>query len=472
MALYRLIFKLYIASIHLVYNEVIGKGREKSMEEIQNMRIPPHSIEAEQSVLGSMIMDHDAVIVASEILIASDFYRPDHAQIFAAIMELYTSANPIDLITIQDKLVQKGVLEQVGGLAYIAELASSVPTSAHIKQYAKIVQEKSTLRKLIKVSSDITAKSFDGDEPLDNIMNFAEKSIFDVLQNKKTEDFTGIDEIVLTSIEKIEEAHKSKGGITGVETGFIDLDQRTAGLQPSDLILVAARPSMGKTAFSLNIIQTAGIKNKKSVAVFSLEMSKDQLVSRMLCAEAMIDSQKARTGMLEKDDWERIAQSIPNITNSRIYIDDTPGINVMDMRAKCRRLKMEKGLDLIMIDYLQLMSGVGDGSSRQQEISDISRSLKALAREMNAPVIALSQLSRACEQRQDHRPMLSDLRESGAIEQDADVVMFLYRDEYYHPDTEKKNVGEVIIAKQRNGPTGTVELVWLGQYTKFANMQH
>ncbi|MBE6024024.1 MAG: replicative DNA helicase [Cellulosilyticum sp.] len=439
---------------------------------MQNMRIPPHSIEAEQSVLGSMIMDHDAVIVASEILIASDFYRPDHGQIFAAIMELYTTGNPIDLITIQDKLVQKGVLEQVGGLAYLADLASSVPTSAHIKQYAKIVQEKSTLRRLIKVSSDITAKSFDGDEPLDNIMNFAEKSIFDVLQNKKTEDFTGIDEIVLTSIEKIEEAHKSKGGITGVETGFIDLDQRTAGLQPSDLILVAARPSMGKTAFSLNIIQTAGIKNKKSVAVFSLEMSKDQLVSRMLCAEAMIDSQKARTGMLEKDDWDRIAQSIPNITNSRIYIDDTPGINVMDMRAKCRRLKMEKGLDLIMIDYLQLMSGVGDGSSRQQEISDISRSLKALAREMNAPVIALSQLSRACEQRQDHRPMLSDLRESGAIEQDADVVMFLYRDEYYHPDTEKKNVGEVIIAKQRNGPTGTVELVWLGQYTKFANMQH
>lgn len=443
------------------------------MEEVQNMRIPPHSIEAEQSVLGSMIMDHDAVIVASEILRASDFYRPDHAQIFAAIMELYTSGNPIDLITIQDKLVQHGVLEQVGGISYIADLASSVPTSAHIKQYAKIVQEKSTLRKLIKVSTDISAKSFEGEEPLDHIMNFAEKSIFDVLQNKKTEDFTGIDEIVLTSIEKIEEAHKSKGGITGIETGFIDLDHRTAGLQPSDLILVAARPSMGKTAFSLNIIQTAGIKNKKSVAVFSLEMSKDQLVSRMLCAEAMVDSQKARTGMLEPADWERIGQSLPNITSSRIFIDDTPGINVMDMRAKCRRLKMEKGLDLIMIDYLQLMSGVGDsGASRQQEISDISRSLKALAREMQAPVIALSQLSRACEQRTDHRPMLSDLRESGAIEQDADVVMFLYRDEYYHPDTEKKNVGEVIIAKQRNGPTGTVELAWLGQYTKFANLQH
>jgi len=443
------------------------------MEQVQNMRIPPHSIEAEQSVLGSMIMDHDAVIVASEILRASDFYRPDHAQIFAAIMELYTSGNPIDLITIQDRLVQHGVLEQVGGLSYIADLASSVPTSAHIKQYAKIVQEKATLRKLIKVSTDISAKSYEGEEPLDNIMSFAEKSIFDVLQNKKTDDFTGIDEIVLTSIEKIEEAHKSKGGITGIETGFIDLDHRTAGLQPSDLVLVAARPSMGKTAFSLNIIQTAGIKNKKSVAVFSLEMSKDQLVSRMLCAEAMVDSQKARTGMLEPADWERIGQSLPNITSSRIYIDDTPGINVMDMRAKCRRLKMEKGLDLIMIDYLQLMSGVGDGNaSRQQEISDISRSLKALAREMQAPVIALSQLSRACEQRTDHRPMLSDLRESGAIEQDADVVMFLYRDEYYHPDTEKKNVGEVIIAKQRNGPTGTVELAWLGQYTKFANLQH
>ncbi len=443
------------------------------MEEVQNMRIPPHNIEAEQSVLGSMIMDHDAVITASERLRSDDFYRPDHAQIFAAIMELYTTGNPIDLVTIQDKLIQKGVFEQVGGLSYLADLANSVPTSAHIKQYVKIVQEKSTLRKLIKASTDISAKSFEGEEPLDHIMSFAEKSIFDILQNKKTEDFTGIDEIILTSIEKIEEAHKSKGGITGIETGFIDLDHRTAGLQPSDLILVAARPSMGKTAFSLNIIQTAGIKNKKSVAVFSLEMSKDQLVSRMLCAEAMVDSQKARTGMLEPADWERIGQSLPNITNSRIYIDDTPGINVMDMRAKCRRLKMEKGLDLIMIDYLQLMSGVGDSStSRQQEISDISRSLKALAREMQAPVIALSQLSRACEQRTDHSPMLSDLRESGAIEQDADVVMFLYRDEYYHPDTEKKNVGEVIIAKQRNGPTGTVELAWLGQYTKFANLQH
>lgn len=441
--------------------------------QVQNMRIPPHSIEAEQSVIGSMIMDHEAVIVASEILRPEDFYRPDHEQIYGAIMELYTSGSPIDLITIQDKLVQKGVLEQVGGISYLAELGSIVPTSAHIKEYAKIVEEKASLRRLIKVSNEISAKSYEGEDNVDNIMAFAEKKIFDIVQNKSTSDFTGINEIVIESIDKIEQAHQSKGGVTGIATGFIDLDQRTAGLQPSDLVLVAARPSMGKTAFSLNIIQTAGIKNKKSVAVFSLEMSKDQLVSRMLCAEAMVDSQKARTGMLEADDWDRLARSIPNIASSNIFIDDTPGINVMEMRAKCRRLKMEKGLDLIMIDYLQLMSGTGKGGdSRQQEISDISRSLKALAREMQAPVIALSQLSRACEARTDHRPMLSDLRESGAIEQDADVVMFLYRDEYYHPDTEKKNIGEVIIAKQRNGPTGTVELAWLGQYTKFANLEH
>ncbi|PHV69218.1 replicative DNA helicase [Sporanaerobium hydrogeniformans] len=442
------------------------------MEEISNMKIPPHSIEAEQSVLGAIIMDHEAVVVASEILKPEDFYRPDHQQLFAAIMELYTSGSPIDLVTIQNKLVQKGILEQIGGLPYIAEIANIVPTSAHIKQYAQIVEEKAVLRRLIKVSQEITAKSYDGDEKIDNIMGYAEKQIFDIIQNKHTEDFSHINEIVIESIDKIEYAHQTKGGVTGISTGFIDLDYKTAGLQPSDLVLVAARPSMGKTAFALNIIQAAGVKGGKSVAVFSLEMSKDQLVSRMLCAEAMVDSQKTRTGSLEKEDWDRLARAIPNLASASIYIDDTPGISVMEMRAKCRRLKLEKGLDLIMIDYLQLMSGNSKSDSRQQEISEISRSLKALAREMNAPVIALSQLSRACEARADHRPMLSDLRESGAIEQDADVVMFLYRDEYYNPDTEKKNVGEVIIAKQRNGPTGTVELVWLGQYTKFANMQH
>lgn len=439
------------------------------MDESQIMRIPPHNIEAEQSVIGAIIMDHEALTVATETVQPKDFYRPDHQEIYGAIMELYTSNSPVDLITIQNKLSEKGVLEQVGGISYLAELATIVPTSAHIKEYARIVQEKSMLRKLIKASQEISAKGYEGEETIHDIMGFAEKQIFDITQNVQTEDFSHINEIVVTAIDKIEQAHITKGGITGVQTGFIDLDYKTAGMQPSDLILVAARPSMGKTAFSLNIIQTAAVKHKKKVAVFSLEMAKDQLVNRMLCAEALVDAQKVRTGNLDPEDWDRIAMAIPNLSAADVYIDDTPGISVMEMRAKCRRLKMERGLDLIMIDYLQLMSGNSKSDSRQQEISEISRSLKALAREMQAPVIALSQLSRACEARADHRPMLSDLRESGAIEQDADVVMFLYRDEYYHPDSDKKNIGEVIIAKQRNGPTGTVELVWLGQYTKFVN---
>lgn len=441
------------------------------MEQTQVMRIPPHNIEAEQSVLGAIIMNAEAVTVASEILKSKDFYRPDHQEIYSAILDLYTTSSPVDLVTIQNRLSEKGILEQIGGISYLAELATIVPTSAHIKQYAQIVQDKAILRRLIRSSQEIAAKSYEGDEKLIEIMGFAEKQIFDIIQNRHTEDFSHINEIIVTAIDKIEQAHVTKGGITGVPTGFVDLDYKTAGMQPSDLILVAARPSMGKTAFSLNVIQTAAVKHKKKVAVFSLEMAKDQLVNRMLCAEAMVDAQKVRTGNLEAGDWDRIARAIPHLTAADIYIDDTPGISVMEMRAKCRRLKLERGLDLIMIDYLQLMSGNAKGDSRQQEISEISRSLKALAREMNAPVIALSQLSRACEARADHRPMLSDLRESGAIEQDADVVMFLYRDEYYNPDTEKKNIGEIIIAKQRNGPTGTVELVWLGQFTKFANME-
>jgi replicative DNA helicase len=441
------------------------------MESIEGMRVPPHNIEAEQSVLGAILMDQEAVSVASEILRPSDFYRPDHKEIFSAILDLYTTSSPVDLITIQNRLSEKGILEQIGGISYLGELATIVPTSAHIKQYAQIVQDKAILRRLIKSGQDITAKCYEGDDTLPEIMGFAEKQIFDIIQNRHSEDFSPINEIIVTAIDKIEQAHTNKGSITGVATGFTDLDYKTAGMQPSDLILVAARPSMGKTAFSLNVIQTAAVKHKKKVAVFSLEMSKDQLVNRMLCAEAMVDAQKVRTGNLEMQDWDRMAAAIPRLAAADIFIDDTPGITAMEMRAKCRRLKMEKGLDLIMIDYLQLMSGNSKGDSRQQEISEISRSLKALAREMEAPVIALSQLSRACETRADHRPMLSDLRESGAIEQDADVVMFLYRDEYYHPDTEKKNIGEIIIAKQRNGPTGTVELVWLGQYTKFANME-
>ncbi len=441
------------------------------METAFMQRIPPHNIEAEQSVLGSMIIDREAIASATEMLRGDDFYRPDHKEIFDTIVDLFTKGEPVDLVTLKSRVEERGLLDQIGGIPYLSELASSVPTSAHIKQYAKIVEEKALLRKLIKASQEISAASFEARQDVNVIIDQAEKSIFNILQNRRTEEFSHIREVLLIAFEKIESVYHNQGKVTGIPTGFMDIDYKTAGLQPSDLILIAARPSMGKTAFALNIAQYAAVRQQVPTAVFSLEMSKDQLVNRMLCAEAMVDAQKLRTGSLEQDDWVKIARAMGPLGEAPIFIDDTAGITVMEMRAKCRRLKLEKGLGLIMIDYLQLMSGNGKTDSRQQEISEISRSLKALAREMNAPVIALSQLSRACESRADHRPMLSDLRESGAIEQDADVVAFLYRDEYYHPDSEKKNQAEVIIAKQRNGPTGTVDLVWLGQYTKFANMQ-
>ncbi|WP_058486054.1 replicative DNA helicase [Defluviitalea phaphyphila] len=441
------------------------------MEESILKRIPPHNIEAEQSVLGSMIIDREAVAIAAEVLRGDDFYRPDHKVIFDTCLELFNEGAPVDLVTLKARIEEKGLLEQIGGIAYLSELASSVPTSAHIKQYIKIVESRSILRRLIKASQDIMKLSYEAKEDVNNVLNQAEQSIFNILQNKHTEDFSPMREVLLSTFEKIEGIYRNKGKVTGISTGFIDLDYKTAGLQPSDLILVAARPSMGKTAFALNIAQYVAVRQKIPVAIFSLEMSKEQLVNRMLCAEAMVDAQKLRTGSLDQDDWVKIARAMGPLAEAPIYIDDTPGISVMEMRAKCRRLKLDKGIGLILIDYMQLMSGNRKLDSRQQEISEISRSLKALAREMEAPVVALSQLSRACETRADHRPMLSDLRESGAIEQDADVVMFLYRDEYYHPDTEKKNQAEVIIAKQRNGPTGTIDLIWLGQYTKFVNMQ-
>ncbi|NMA82404.1 MAG: replicative DNA helicase [Epulopiscium sp.] len=434
-------------------------------------RIPPHHLEAERSVLGSMMMDREAIAVASEYLHADDFYRPDHQSIFQAMIDLYNKGEPVDLITLNNRISEMGVLEQIGGANYLTELAAMVPTSAHVKNYAKIVEEKSLLRRLIKMSQSIAGLSYEAKEDISVIMSRAEEEVFNISQNRRTENFAPIREVLVETFEKIESIYHNQGRVTGIPTGFLDLDYKTAGLQPSDLILIAARPSMGKTAFALNLAQYAALRENVSTAIFSLEMSKDQLVNRMLCGEAMVDAQKLRTGNLEQEDWVKIARAMGPLSEAPIYIDDTPGITVTEMRAKCRRLKLEKGLDLIMIDYLQLMSGTGRGDSRQQEISEISRSLKALAREMQAPVIALSQLSRACESRADHRPMLSDLRESGAIEQDADVVMFLYRDEYYHPDTEAKNQAELIIAKQRNGPTGTVDLVWLGQYTKFANMQ-
>ncbi|WZL73109.1 replicative DNA helicase [Clostridiaceae bacterium 35-E11] len=433
-------------------------------------RIPPHNIDAEQSVLGAMLLDKEAIINAAEIIGGEDFYKEAHKEIFGAMLELYNRDEPVDLVTLSEELNQRQTLEAIGGITYLTSLSSAVPTTTNVKYYAKIVEEKAILRRLIKTSSEILEKGYQAEEEVNNILDLAEKSIFDISQKRSQEGFSPIKEVLLESFNKIEELYQNKGGITGLTTGFVDIDRKTSGLQKSDLILVAARPSMGKTAFSINVAQNAAIKADASVAIFSLEMSKEQLVQRMLSSESHIEIQKIRTGTLNEDEWPRLAKAMGPLAQAKVFIDDTPGISLMEMKAKCRRLKMEQGLDMVLIDYLQLMSGDGRTESRQQEISNISRGLKGLAREMDCPVVALSQLSRAPEMRADHRPILSDLRESGAIEQDADIVMFLYRDEYYHPDSEKRNIGEVIIAKQRNGSTGTVELAWLGQFTKFANL--
>ncbi len=437
---------------------------------MDTQRVPPNDSQAEQAVLSSMLFDSEAVVSAFEAIRGEDFYYPNNGAIFNVMVELFQQNTPVDAVTLKNKLSEKGLLDQVGGMEYLTTLADGYYTSANIKHYVKIIEEKSILRKLIKSSSEICSKGYAAQEPVEMILEQAEKAIFEISQGRNSSEFAHIHDVLVNAINRIEEIYLSKEKITGLPTGFVDIDSKTAGLQPSDFILIAARPSMGKTAFALNIAQNVSIRNSKSTAIFSLEMSKEQLVNRLLCSEAMVDSQKLRTGDLTDEDWTKIVQALEPLSKSQIYIDDTPGITVNELRAKCRRLKTEKGLDLIMIDYLQLMTGSGRSGSRQEEISEISRSLKAVAREMNAPVIALSQLSRACETRHDHRPMLSDLRESGAIEQDADVVAFLYRDEYYNPETEKKNQAEVIIAKQRNGPTGTVDLMWLSQYTKFASI--
>ncbi|MBR2593195.1 MAG: replicative DNA helicase [Firmicutes bacterium] len=432
-------------------------------------KVPPHDPEAEQAVLSSILMDKEAIITASEILKPEDFYNPANQAVFEAARELFAKNIPIDAITIKDKLIEKGVFEEIGGLPYIASITSASANSVNIKHYADIVEGKSILRSLISASSEISGHSYKSDEDVNQILDLAEKSIFDISQKRHTGSAVHISDITVSVFEKIEEAYANGKKITGVPTGFTDFDFKTAGLQPSDLILIAARPSMGKTALALNIVQNAAIRQGIPVAVFSLEMSSNQLVNRILCSEAMVDAQKVKTGNLTEDDWPKLIEAMGPISEAPIYIDDTPGITPMELRAKCRRLKIEHGIGLVVIDYLQLMSSDSGRDSRQQEISEISRSLKAIAREMDVPVIALSQLSRACEQRSDKRPMLSDLRESGAIEQDADIVAFLYREEYYFPDTEKKNQAELIIAKQRNGPTGTVDLMWLNQYTKFTS---
>ncbi len=442
------------------------------MEEALLKRILPHSMEAEQSVIGSMIMDREAIIVASEIVLGEDFYNKQYGVLFDTMVELNDEGRPVDLVTLQDRLKEKDVPPEVSSLEFIRDLITAVPTSANIKHYANIVAEKSTLRRLIRINEDIANTCYVGKDSLEDILADTEKRVFDLVQRRNTGEFVSIRQIVMNAMDNIEKASHNKGNVTGVATGFLDLDYRTAGIQPSDLILVAARPSMGKTAFVLNIAQYVAFKQAKTVAIFSLEMSKEQLVNRLFSMESKVDSQHLRTGNLSDVEWEKLIESAGVIGKSNLIIDDTPGISISELRSKCRKYKLEHNLEMIIIDYLQLMSGSGRSTdSRQQEISDISRSLKALARELHVPVIALSQLSRAVEQRPDHRPMLSDLRESGAIEQDADVVMFIYRDDYYNKDTEKKGIAEIIIAKQRNGPIGTVELVWLPDFTKFANLQ-
>ena len=440
------------------------------LDEAVIKRVLPHSIEAEQSVIGAMLLDKEAITVASEQINGEDFYGKQYGILFDAMIELNDEGKPVDLMILQNRLKEKGVPPEIYSLEFIRDVMGAVPTSANIKYYAGIVAEKSVLRKLIRINEEIANNCYSQKESLELLLEEAEKKIFEIVQKRNNSDFIPIRQVVMNAMNLIEEASKNKGAVTGIATGFLDLDYKTAGMQPSDLILVAARPSMGKTAFVLNIAQHVAIKEQKAVAIFSLEMSKEQLVNRLLSLESKVNSQAIRTGNMKDDEWERLIESADSIGKSKLLIDDTPGIGISELRSKCRKFKLEYNLQMVIIDYLQLMTGSGKNESRQQEISDISRSLKALARELHVPVIALSQLSRAVEQRPDHRPMLSDLRESGAIEQDADVVMFIYRDDYYNKDTELKNVAEIIIAKQRNGAIGTINLAWLPDYTQFANL--
>ena len=442
-----------------------------AMEENIIKRILPHSVEAEQSVIGSMIMDSEAITVASGIITGEDFYSRQYGILFDTMIEMNEAGKPIDMVTLQNSLREKDVPPELSSLEFVRDLIAAVPTSANVKYYANIVAEKSLLRRLIRLNEEIANTCYAGKESLEVILEDTEKRMFQLLQRRESGDFVPIRQVVMNAMDRIESASKNKGSVTGIPTGFTDLDYRTAGMQPSDLVLIAARPSMGKTAFVLNIAQYVAFKKNLPVVMFSLEMSKEQLVNRMFSLESSVDAQKLRTGQLNDQDWERLIEGAGVIGKSKLVIDDTPGISVSELRSKCRKLKLEHGISMVIIDYLQLMSGSGRTDSRQQEISDISRALKSIARELNVPVLALSQLSRAVEQRPDHRPMLSDLRESGAIEQDADVVMFIYRDDYYNHDTDRKGVSEIIIAKQRNGPIGTVELAWLPEYTKFANLE-
>ncbi|MDV6378806.1 replicative DNA helicase [Sporosarcina sp. GW1-11] len=434
-------------------------------------RTPPHNNEAEQSVIGAVFLEPQALITASEILMPEDFYRVAHKKIFETMLVLSDKGQPIDLVTITEELKVKNELEDIGGISYLTELANAVPTAANIVYYANIVEEKSLLRKLIRVATGIVEDGYTREDEVEALLGEAEKKMMEVSSRKNAGDFRHIKDVLVETYDNIELLHTRKGDVTGIPTGFRDLDKITAGFQRNDLIIVAARPSVGKTAFALNVAQNVATKTDENVAIFSLEMGAEQLVMRMLCAEGNIDAQVLRTGNLEADDWRKLTMAMGSLSNAGIFIDDSPGIRINEIRSKCRRLQQEHGLGMIMIDYLQLIMGSGRGSdNRQQEVSEISRSLKALARELKVPVIALSQLSRGVEQRQDKRPMMSDLRESGSIEQDADIVSFLYREDYYDKETEMQNMIEIIIAKQRNGPTGTVTLAFAKEYNKFLNI--
>ena len=439
------------------------------MDEAVIKRIMPHDTLSEQCTIGSMVMSKDAIVIASEILNKDDFYGKQYGILFEAITALYNEGKAVDPVTLHSRLQDMNVPEEIYGQEVLREAVASVPNSGRVKLYADRVKEKSVLRKLIQVSQAVENDCYAQKESLEYILDTTEKQIFDVIKHRRTEDFTPIDQVVMNVLEKINIAAQTEGHVTGVASGFTDLDYKTSGFQPSDLILIAARPSMGKTAFVLNIAEHICFRQNKCAAMFSLEMSKEQLVTRLLSMESKVNSQTLRNGNLNDRDWDSIVESVSLIGSSKLIIDDTPGISIGELRSKCRKYKLEHDIQIVIIDYLQLMSGSGRFDSKVQEVSDISKGLKSLARELKVPVIALSQLNRSVEKRDDHRPMLSDLRESGAIEQDADVVMFLYREDYYNKDTEKKNVAEVLIAKQRNGPVGTVELVWMPDYTKFAN---
>jgi replicative DNA helicase len=442
------------------------------MNDLYADRLPPQNIEAEQAVLGAIFLEPSALTVASEVLIPEDFYRAAHQKIFNAMLKLNDDGKVVDLVTVTEELAAAKLIEDTGGVSYLSELASSVPTAANIEYYARIVEEKSLLRRLIRTATEIASDGYSREDEVEALLSEAEKNILAVAQRKNAGSFHNIKDVLVRTYDNIEEMHNRVGEITGISTGFAELDRMTAGFQRNDLIIVGARPSVGKTAFALNIAANVATKTGENVAIFSLEMGAEQLVMRMLCSEGNIDAQRLRTGSLTDDDWGKLTMAMGSLSNSGIFIDDTPGVRISDIRSKCRRLQQEHGLGMILIDYLQLILGSGRaGENRQQEVSEISRSLKQLARELKVPVIALSQLSRGVEQRQDKRPMMSDIRESGSIEQDADIVAFLYRDDYYDKESENKNIIEIIIAKQRNGPTGTVSLAFVKEYNKFVNLE-